>query len=130
MFSDLNTLSVLSLYVWIVVSVADPGSGAFLTTGPGSGIRNRFFSGSRIPTAYFLELSDKFLGKKLHNSLTKKFFVIPLFCYCFWIRDPEWVKIKIRDKHPGPATLVVVFLLLPRTCWLSSTRRGAGTARS
>jgi hypothetical protein len=30
-------------------SVADPGSGAFLT--PGSGIRNRFFSdpGSRIP---------------------------------------------------------------------------------
>ncbi len=34
-------------------SVADPGSGAFLT--PGSGIRNRFFSdlGSRIPNPYF-----------------------------------------------------------------------------
>jgi len=34
-------------------SVTDPGSGAFLTPGPGSGIRNRFFldpgSGSRIP---------------------------------------------------------------------------------
>ncbi len=31
-------------------SVADPGSGAFLTPGPGSGIRNRFFldPGSRI----------------------------------------------------------------------------------
>ncbi len=31
-------------------SVADPdsGSGAFLTPDPGSGIRNRFFSGSRI----------------------------------------------------------------------------------
>jgi hypothetical protein len=50
-------------------SVADPGSGAFLTRGPGSGIRNRFFSGSRIPTPYFLELFDKFLGKKSYNSL-------------------------------------------------------------
>jgi hypothetical protein len=38
----------------------DPGSGAFLTPGPGSGIPNRFFSGSRIPALYFLELSDKF----------------------------------------------------------------------
>jgi hypothetical protein len=25
--------------------------------------------GSRIPTPYFLELSDKFLGKKFYNSL-------------------------------------------------------------
>jgi len=38
--------------VWInkiTIIVADPGSGAFLTPGPGSGIRNRFFpdSGSR-----------------------------------------------------------------------------------
>ncbi len=23
----------------------------------------------------------------------------PLFCCCFWIRDPGWVKIRIRD--PG-----------------------------
>jgi hypothetical protein len=37
--------------------------------GPGFGIRNRFFSGSRIPTPYFLELSDKFLGKKFYNSM-------------------------------------------------------------
>jgi hypothetical protein len=42
--------------------------------GPGSGIRNRFFFqipdlGSRILTPYFLELSDKFLGKKFYNSL-------------------------------------------------------------
>jgi hypothetical protein len=28
-------------------SVADPGSGAFLTPGPGSGIQNRYSSGSR-----------------------------------------------------------------------------------
>jgi hypothetical protein len=58
------------------VSVADPGSGAFLTSG--SGIRNRFFQGpgsripvfgSRIPNPYFLELSDNFSGKKFYNSL-------------------------------------------------------------
>ncbi len=36
--------------------------------------------------------------------MTKKFFT-PLFCWCFWIRDPGWVKIRIWDKHPGSATL-------------------------
>ncbi len=36
---------------------------------PWTRIRNRFFCGSRIPTPYFLELSDKFLGKKFYNSL-------------------------------------------------------------
>jgi hypothetical protein len=92
--------------------------------------------GSWIQTPYFLELSDKFLGKIIYNSLetcpnfflhhlknkiifnfvnfvatkkglTKKNFFTPLFCCCFgsWIRDPEWVKIRIRDKHPGSATL-------------------------
>ncbi len=35
----------------------------------------------------------------------KKFFWIPLFCCCFWIRDPGWVKIMIRDQHPVSATL-------------------------
>jgi hypothetical protein len=39
-------------------------SGAFLTPGPE--IRDH---GSRIPNPYFLELSDKFLGKKFYNSL-------------------------------------------------------------
>jgi hypothetical protein len=72
----------------------------------------------RIPNPYFWELSDNFLGKKFYNSLkidlnfflqhfknkiifnfvkfvaTKKatvrqqFFFTPLFCCCFWIRDP------------------------------------------
>ncbi len=119
----------------------DPGSG--------SGIWNRFFSGSRIsdsgsrisdsgsrisdsgsriPTPYFLELSDKFLGKKFYNSLKTgpNFFV--QFCEIFGykkglttnffsplsfvavfgsgIGDPEWEKIRIRDKHPGSATLI------------------------
>jgi hypothetical protein len=51
--------------------VADPdlGSGAFLTPGLRSGIRNRFFSGSRIPNPYFWELSDNFWGTKCYNSL-------------------------------------------------------------
>jgi hypothetical protein len=47
-----------------------------LTPEPGSGIRKRFYPGSRIsdpgsqiPTTYFPELSDKFLGKKFYNSL-------------------------------------------------------------
>jgi hypothetical protein len=50
-----------------------------LTPGPGSGIG--FFRipdlGSLIPTPYFLELSDKFLGKKFYNSLKTgpKFFL-------------------------------------------------------
>jgi hypothetical protein len=75
----------LLTWVYFKASVADPGSGAFLTPGPGSGIRNRFFPdpgsgisdpgsrisdpGSRIPTPYILELSDKCLGKKFYNSL-------------------------------------------------------------
>jgi hypothetical protein len=24
------------------------------------------------------------------------------------IRDPEWIKIRIRDKHPGSATLIKI----------------------
>jgi hypothetical protein len=28
-----------------------------------------------------------------------------LFCCCCWIRDPGWIKLRIRDKHPGSATL-------------------------
>jgi hypothetical protein len=42
--------------------------------------------------------------------MTTNFFTL-LFCCCFWIRDPRsgirdpgWVKIRIRDKHPGSAT--------------------------
>jgi hypothetical protein len=34
-----------------------------------------------------------------------KFFFTPVYHCCFWIRDPGWVKIRIRDKNPGSATL-------------------------
>jgi hypothetical protein len=44
----------------------------------------------------------------------KIFFFTSLFSTCFWIRDPRsgirdpgWVKIRIRDKHPGSATLPI-----------------------
>ncbi len=58
------------------------------------------------------ELSDKFLGKKFCNSMKtgKKQIFHPFLLLLFLdpgseIRDPEWVKIRIRDKHPGSATL-------------------------
>jgi hypothetical protein len=95
---------------------------------PGSGIGFSPDPGSRIPTPYFLEISDKFLGKKFYKSLktgpnfflqhlknklifnfvkfvaTKKGLKTnfsPLFFAVFGseIRDPEWVKIRIR--YPG-----------------------------
>ncbi len=65
------------------VADPDPGSGAFLT--PGSEIRNRY---------------------NRYN------FFHPSLCCCFWIRDPVWVKIRIRDKHPGSATLCLYGLAL------------------
>jgi hypothetical protein len=37
--------------------------------------------------------------------MTTNFFFTPLFCCGFWVRDPGWVKIRTRDKHPGSATL-------------------------
>jgi hypothetical protein len=46
----------------------------------------------------------KFVATK--KRFDNKFFFTPLFCCCFWIRDPEWVKIRIRDKHPGSAALL------------------------
>jgi hypothetical protein len=74
-------VSKLSVFITDSVADPDPGSGAFLT--PGSGIRNEFFSGSRIsdpgsripdlgsriPRPYFEELFDNFFGKKFFNSL-------------------------------------------------------------
>jgi hypothetical protein len=82
-------------------SVADPGYGAFLT--PGSGMVRKSASGSGIrdeqPGSYFVELRNHFFGLKYLNSLMR-------------IRDPRWrqfgsgmEKSRIRDKHPGSATL-------------------------
>jgi len=65
----------------------------------------------------------QFLKQRDINS-----YFIPLFCWGFWIRDPGagiwdprsgirdpgWVKIRIRDKHPACATLLVVQQSLAR----------------
>ena len=56
--------------LWI--RIWDPESGAFLTLDPDPGSGIGFFpdpgSRTRILNPYFLELSDKFLGKKFYNS--------------------------------------------------------------
>ncbi len=107
----------------------DPGSGAFFI--PGSRISD---PGSQ--THIFESLvSDNFLGKKFYNSLKigPNFFLqhfknkiifnfvkfmaakkgmttnssTPLFSFCFWIHDPEIRDGRIRDKHPGSATLFI-----------------------
>jgi hypothetical protein len=48
----------------------------------------------------------KFVATK--KGLTTNFFSTLSFVAVFVseIRDPEWVKIRIRDKHPGSATLI------------------------
>ncbi len=33
------------------------------------------------------------------------FFFFPVFYCCFWVRDPGWKKIRIRDEHPESAAL-------------------------
>jgi len=77
----------------------------------GSGIRDWEKSRSRIrgghPRSYFCELCIRF---KFLNADPD-----PGSCQ-LWIRDQGWKnRIRIRDKHPGSATLVVV-LVLERLC--------------
>jgi hypothetical protein len=43
------------------------------------------------------------------NGITN--FFPPLFYCFFWIRYLGWVKIRIRDKHPGSATLTPAYLI-------------------
>jgi hypothetical protein len=76
-----------------------PGSGIGKKSGSRSGIRDE------QPRSYFLELKNHFFGLKYLNSLMQ-------------IRVPGWEqfgsgmeKSRIRDKHPGSATLVFRILL-------------------
>jgi hypothetical protein len=85
------------------VAHPDPGSGAFLTPGSGMGRKSASGSGMNNPGSYVLELRNHFLGflgLKYLNSLMR-------------IRDRDrsdpgsgMEKSRIRDKHPGSATLV------------------------
>ncbi len=112
----------------LVTSVADPGSGAFLT--PGSGIRYRFFPGPGSQThifeslvkieflkliqIFFRHFKNKIIFNFVKFVATKKcttanFFSPLSFVAVFvsGIRDPGRIKIRILDKYPGSATLLV-----------------------
>ncbi len=108
---------------FLLTSVADPDPGScdFLTPGPGSGIRNRFFSVSRIQTNIFGMLVTNFWVKSsiilrklfflqhiknkliyifvkfvaTKKDLWKQIFFSPLSFVAVF----GWVKIRIRD--PG-----------------------------
>jgi hypothetical protein len=89
-------------------SVADPGSGAFLT--PGSGIRDPGWVESQHPDPgsgiKFLELRNHFFV--IFGVKILKFFDADpgSGMETVRIRDPGWKKVGsgIRDKHPGSAT--------------------------
>jgi hypothetical protein len=89
----------------ILNSVADPdpGSGIFLT--PGSRMGKKSISGIRDehPGSYFRELRNNFLGLKYFGcgSGSRNLF------------EPGsgMEKIRIRDKHPGTATLTLLLSL-------------------
>jgi hypothetical protein len=102
-------ISFLSFVAVFGSGIRDPGSGMGKNQDPGltSRIRNTatntgFDYGykSRIIIIEVLQIRDPV---PLHPSLW-------LLC-CFWIRDPGWVKIRIRDKHPGSATLLQIWAL-------------------
>jgi hypothetical protein len=76
----------------------------------------KFYNYLKISPNYFLHHFNnkiifnfvKFVATK--NSMTTHFFH-PSLLLLFLdpgseIRDPGWVKIRIRDKHPGTATLL------------------------
>ncbi len=101
--------------------VADPGSGGFFDPW----IRDRFLADPGSPT-HILKAKWQFWGKKYFNSVSNwlKFFSVSKInqfceiCGCCWIRDsrfgdPEWIKIRIRVKHPGFATLKKHWILDP-----------------
>ncbi len=91
----------------------DPWSDAFLTPGPGSGIRNRFIPDPGSQTHIFERLVKTFWVKNsiilqnwpisnskiklfsilwnfcLQNKIWKQIFFHPSFWCCFWIRDPR-----------------------------------------
>jgi hypothetical protein len=82
-----------NIYACTESSVADSGSGAFLTLDPDPGSGIGFFLKTG-PNCFLQHLKNKiifnfvkFVAKK--KGLTTNFFFTPLFCCCFWIRDPE-----------------------------------------
>ncbi len=78
----------------------DPGSGAFLTPGSGMGKIIKIL----IRDLHISESLEQFLWLKI----LKFFYADPdPGSGIFLTRDPGKKKIRIRDKHPGSATLAV-----------------------
>jgi hypothetical protein len=148
----------------------DPGSGAFLTPGSGIRNRFIPDPESRIPNSYFWELSDNYciwvkssiilfeIGPNfflqqfknkiiLHfvkfvatKNIWQQIFFTPLFCSCFWIRDPRsgGSGINIPDpqhycqrfkgkgehylKSANRNSLAYSAIENPQTSWLSLSR--------
>jgi hypothetical protein len=90
------------------VADTDRGSGAFLT--PGSGMCKKSGSGSVMNNPDHISQSQNiFFGLKYLHS----FYVYPgSGLDKIRVRDPGWKEIGtgIRDKHPGSATLPLLFL--------------------
>ncbi len=107
----------MQLFIPCSVADLDPGSGAFLT--PRSGIPG--------PKPIFMRACwRQFLDEKYYNFLWigSNFFLYlfknKIICHLYGYKKgktnavfllpllgPGWIKIRIRDKHPGSATLIV-----------------------
>ncbi len=90
----------------------DPGSGAFLTPGSGMGKKSRSGSGMDIPDQISESLETIFWVKIL------KFVDADPEIFLTLTRDG---KIRIRDKHPGSATLHRGHLLPSRAYWFDTS---------
>jgi hypothetical protein len=80
-----------------------------------------FFFSSPVQKLIKFQFCD-ICGYKKKGRKTK--FSPLLFCCYFWIRDPVWIKIRIRDKHPGSATLahnIIMYISVPLDCGGSIT---------
>jgi hypothetical protein len=76
----------------VIVGVADPGTGAFLTPGSGRGKKSGFGSEIRIrdeqPGSYFLELRNHFFGirdGKNEEILQKIYLSFKAKIICLWV---------------------------------------------
>jgi hypothetical protein len=116
----------------------DPGSVGFFTPGsgipnPGSqnNIYNRFCFNSllkryrirlKLAQIFSLSIQNKKFSIQFHFWRHKRTIIFPSHsCLRFLILDPGLVKIFIRDKHPGSATLH------PGTRMKKKQKRGVGT---
>jgi hypothetical protein len=91
--------------------VAVSGFGAFLALVLGSRIE-KCGSGINIPDHIFRELMTNFFGLKIGAHWGRLHYLLRIrdpVPFLPWIRDG---KIRIQDKHPGSATLILIYILV------------------